>query len=39
MRIADRLTVIETKLKYIERTMYAIIAILLAQIGIDKLPL
>lgn len=33
MKYGDRIIVIETKIKYIEKTMYAILAILVSQVG------
>ena len=38
MKIADRLTIIETKLKYIEKTLYIIGGLILAQLGITNIP-
>ena len=38
MKIADRITVIETKVKYIEKMLYIITALILAQMGINIIP-
>lgn len=35
MKTADRLIIIETKLKYLEKVLYSIIVLLLAQLGIN----
>ena len=35
MNMKDRITIMEVRLKYVERTMYGIIAALLAQIGVN----
>ncbi len=37
MKIADRLTVIETKLAYLEKLMYGLAGLMLAQLGITQL--
>jgi len=33
--ICDRLVIIETKMKYIERGMYAVVIAILAQMGVN----
>jgi hypothetical protein len=35
MKISDRLTIIETKMKYIEKLLYIVIAISASKYGID----
>ena len=35
MRIQDRLTIIETKIKYLEKLIYIVISAIAAQIGIN----
>lgn len=35
MNMPDRLTVIETKLKYMEKLMYGIAGLILAQMGVS----
>ena len=38
MKLTDRITVIETKVKYIERMLYVITALILAQLGVNVIP-
>ena len=37
MKIADKLIVIETKLRYIEKLIYGLAVLMLGQVGVEQL--